>query len=152
MLQDGSSTCPATHKCVERDNPGVGLQHWDNIGMAILTQFELITLEGWSDVMYKTRNAHGGSPAYDLFFYLSVTFGSFFVLNLMIAVQFNFLDEAFSEIEESKRKEKEKHDEEMQENRKNVLAIEMENQKEEQEEGKEIDPPPNHNEELDVPP
>ena len=88
----------------------------------------------------------------DIFCVTCVVFGALFVLNLMIAVQFNFLDEAFSEIEESKRKEKEKHDEEMQENRKNVLAIEMENQKEEQEEGKEIDPPPNHNEELDMPP
>lgn len=55
--------------------------------------------------MYKVRNAHRGSVIYDIFFIASVVFGTFFVLNLMIAVQFNFLDEAFEEVEEQKRKE-----------------------------------------------
>jgi len=36
----------------------------------------------------------------DIFFILSVVFGAFFVLNLMIAVQFNFLNEAFEEVAE----------------------------------------------------
>ena len=87
---------------MERENPGVGMQHWDNIGMAVLTQFELITLEGWSDVMYKVRNAHGGDVYWDLFFIASVVFGAFFVLNLMIAVQFNYLDESFREVAEKR--------------------------------------------------
>ena len=84
----------------------MGLQNWDNIAMAVLTQFELITLEGWSDVMYKTRNAHGGAIMTDVFFILSVVFGAFFVLNLMIAVQFNFLDESFRDVAEQLEKEK----------------------------------------------
>ena len=66
----------------------------------MLTQFELITLEGWTDVMYKVRNASGGSMAMDLFFVASVVFGAFFVLNLMIAVQFNYLDESFKDCAE----------------------------------------------------
>lgn len=53
----------------------------------------IITLEGWTDVMYMVRQA-AGSPAYDFFFILCVIFGSFFVLNLMIAVQFSSLDTA----------------------------------------------------------
>ena len=59
----------------------------------------MITLEGWSDVMYKVRNANGGSVTLDLFFIISVVFGAFFVLNLMIAVQYNYLDDAMNEIE-----------------------------------------------------
>jgi hypothetical protein len=94
-----------SYTCVTRPNPGVNIHHWDNIGTAVLTQFELITLEGWSDVMYKVRAAHGGSIMYDLFFIASVVFGAFFVLNLMIAVQFNYLDDAFNEIEEQAKKE-----------------------------------------------
>ena len=47
--------------------------------------------------MYQVRNASGGAKLNDLFFYLSVILGAFFVLNLMIAVQFNFLNEAFEE-------------------------------------------------------
>ena len=38
-----------------------------------------------------------------------VVFGALFILNLMIAVQFNFLDEAFTEIDEQKKKEQQKH-------------------------------------------
>lgn len=101
-----SFSCPDTYECLIRDNPGVGLQNWDNIAMGVLTQFELITLEGWSDVMYKVRNAHNGAVISDVFFILSVVFGAFFVLNLMIAVQFNFLDESFRDVAEQQEKEK----------------------------------------------
>lgn len=101
-----SVTCPDSYVCLERENPGVGLQNWDNIFYAVLTQFELITLEGWSDVMYKVRNAKGGDRMQDIFFVLSVVFGAFFVLNLMIAVQFKFLDEAIHEVREQEAKDK----------------------------------------------
>ena len=66
----------------------------------------MITLEGWSDVMYKVRNAHGGGVSTDILFILYVVFGAFFVLNLMIAVQFNFLDESFRDVAEQQEKEK----------------------------------------------
>ena len=48
--------------------------------------------------MYKVRNANGGGKVSDVFFVFSVVFGAFFVLNLMIAVQFNYLDESFKEV------------------------------------------------------
>lgn len=103
---NASFTCPETHECLVRENPGVGLQNWDNIAMGVLTQFELITLEDWSSVMYKVRNAHNGAVITDLFFILSVVFGAFFVLNLMIAVQFNYLDESFRDVAEEQEKAK----------------------------------------------
>ncbi len=56
-----SFQCPDDYSCLIRENPGPGLQNWDNIAMAMLTQFELITLEGWTDTMYKVRNANDGS-------------------------------------------------------------------------------------------
>jgi len=48
--------------------------------------------------MYLIRQAES-SVAFDIFFVLVVVFGAFFVLNLMIAVQFTFLSSAFDEIE-----------------------------------------------------
>ena len=35
--KNASFTCPETHECVVRDNPGVGLQNWDNIAFGVLT-------------------------------------------------------------------------------------------------------------------
>ena len=95
-------SCKESYECMVRGNPDVGLDNWDNIFLSILTQFELITLEGWTDVMYKVRNASGGKRTLDIFFIISVVFGAFFVLNLMIAVQYNYLNQALTEIEEQK--------------------------------------------------
>lgn len=99
-------SCSVNFECFVRGNPGVGLSNWDNIFVSILTQFELITLEGWTEVMYKVRNAHGGSYVFDIFFILSVVFGAFFVLNLMITVQYDKLNRAMAEINEQKEKDR----------------------------------------------
>jgi hypothetical protein len=58
--------------------------------------FQIITLEGWTDMMYIMRDAMQ-TYAYDIFFFCTVLFGAFFVLNLMIAVQFTHLGAAFDE-------------------------------------------------------
>jgi hypothetical protein len=65
--------------------------------------FQIITLEGWTDMMYIMRDAMQ-TYAYDIFFFCTVLFGAFFVLNLMIAVQFTHLGAAFDE--EDKRQKK----------------------------------------------
>lgn len=46
--------------------------------------------------MYKVRKATG-TVAYDAFFVLVVIVGFYFVLNLMIAVQFSFMSKQFAE-------------------------------------------------------
>jgi hypothetical protein len=56
--------------------------------------FQVITLEGWTEMMYIVRDAEG-TYAYDFFFLACVIFGSFVILNLMIAVQASYLDQAF---------------------------------------------------------
>ena len=136
--------CPKGYKCVNVGNPEEGLNHFDNIIVALITAFEMITLEGWSGVMYQIRMSRGGfSVEGDIFCVACVVFGALFVLNLMIAVQFNFLDEAFNEIEMQKQKEKEKHEEEMRENRKNVEEIERDNELELQNQARnQLDLPP----------
>lgn len=50
---------------------------------------------------------------YDIFFVLCIVFGAFFVLNLMIAVQFNYLNTAFNEIDKKKELEQKKQKQEL---------------------------------------
>jgi len=72
-------------------NPDFEVTSFDNILKSVLNIFIIITLEGWTDVMYKIRSATG-SVAYDIFFILVVVIGAFFILNLMVAVQFSYLN------------------------------------------------------------
>lgn len=62
----------------------------------MLNIFQIITLEGWTSMMYIVRDAEN-TNIYDIFFLMCVLFGSYFVLNLMIAVQFTYLGDAFDE-------------------------------------------------------
>jgi voltage-gated sodium channel len=65
--------------------------HWRNLAYALLTLFRIVTLEDWTDVMYKAMEL---SPAYALYFVSFVVVGTFVVVNLFIAVVINNLDEA----------------------------------------------------------
>jgi hypothetical protein len=62
---------------------------FDNLPNSVLIVIEIITLEGWTDIMYAVRQANGGSQVYDAFFIILVVFGAFFVLNLVTASQFS---------------------------------------------------------------
>ena len=65
--------------------------NWGNLGMSLLTLFNVITLEGWTDVMAKAMETH--SMAW-LYFVSFVIVGTFVVINLFIAIIINNLDEA----------------------------------------------------------
>lgn len=65
--------------------------HWRDLGYAILTLFRIVTLEDWTDVMYKAMEL---SPYYGFYFVTFVVFGTFIVINLFMAVVINNLDEA----------------------------------------------------------
>ena len=71
--------------------------------ISIINIFQIITLEGWTDMMYIVRESEG-TIAFDFLFVACVLFGAFFVLNLMIAVQFTYLGAAFDE-EDRRQKE-----------------------------------------------
>jgi len=89
--------------CYEYGNPIEGTFSFDSILYSILNIFQIITLEGWTDMMYIVRAAERSNFT-DLLFVSCVLFGAFFVLNLMIAVQFTYLGEAFDE-EDRRQKE-----------------------------------------------
>ena len=65
--------------------------HWRNLAYSLLTLFRIVTLEDWTDVMYKAMEL---SPFYALYFVSFVVVGTFVVVNLFIAVVINNLDEA----------------------------------------------------------
>lgn len=37
------------------DGPNWGITNFDNFGLAMLTVFQCVTLEGWTDVLYSVR-------------------------------------------------------------------------------------------------
>ncbi len=65
--------------------------NWGSLGMALLTLFNVITLEGWTEVMSTAMKIH--SLAW-LYFVSFVIIGTFVVINLFIAIIINNLDEA----------------------------------------------------------
>ena len=65
--------------------------NWRNLGISLLTLFNVITLEGWTDVMAKAMETH---PLAWLYFVSFVIVGTFVVINLFIAIIINNLDEA----------------------------------------------------------
>ena len=69
-------------------------EHWRNLGISLLSLFRVVTLEDWTDIMYKAMEYHPLSWIYFLSF---VIFGTFVVINLFIAVVINNLDEAKQE-------------------------------------------------------
>lgn len=69
-------------------------EHWRNIGISLLTLFRIVTLEDWTDVMYKGMEL---APAAWIYFVSFVVFGTFVIINLFIAIVINNLDEAKAE-------------------------------------------------------
>ena len=49
----------------------------------------MFTMDGWADIMYLIRRAHN-SLYYDAFFITVIYVGAFFLMNLVIAVQFQY--------------------------------------------------------------
>ncbi|XP_050683561.1 voltage-dependent T-type calcium channel subunit alpha-1H-like [Leptidea sinapis] len=77
--------------CTQRgSNPFQGTISFDNIGLAWVAIFLVISLEGWTDIMYYVQDAHS---FWDwIYFVLLIVIGSFFMINLclvVIATQFS---------------------------------------------------------------
>uniref|UniRef100_A0AAX7SQP0 Voltage-dependent L-type calcium channel subunit alpha n=1 Tax=Astatotilapia calliptera TaxID=8154 RepID=A0AAX7SQP0_ASTCA len=65
--------------------PNGGITNFDNFFFAMLTVFQCITMEGWTDVLYWMNDAIGFELPW-VYFVSLVIFGSFFVLNLVLGV------------------------------------------------------------------
>ncbi|KAL1005661.1 hypothetical protein UPYG_G00061960 [Umbra pygmaea] len=65
-------------------NPHKGAISFDNIARAWIVIFQVITLEGWVEIMYYVMNAH--SFLNFIYFILLIIIGSFFMINLCLVV------------------------------------------------------------------
>ncbi|KAJ8923541.1 hypothetical protein NQ315_010119 [Exocentrus adspersus] len=65
--------------------PNDGITNFDNFGLSMLTVFQCITLEGWTDVLYNVQDASGRAYPW-LYFVSMVILGAFFVMNLILGV------------------------------------------------------------------
>jgi len=62
-----------------------GFTNFDDFLHAFVTTFQAITQEGWTDIMYFCVDGNGFVLA-EVFFGVLIVFGSFFVVNLLLAV------------------------------------------------------------------
>nr|CAH7712634.1 unnamed protein product [Callosobruchus chinensis] len=65
--------------------PNDGITNFDNFGLSMLTVFQCITLEGWTDVLYNIQDALGRTWQWS-YFVSMVILGAFFVMNLILGV------------------------------------------------------------------
>ena len=85
----GFVDCPQGNVClVSQLAPNDGITSFNNIGVAFLTIFVAMTLEGWVDVMYMLQDSTS-TVSSTVFFLLLVLIGSFFVLQLTMAIVSN---------------------------------------------------------------
>ncbi|XP_067630184.1 sodium channel protein 60E isoform X2 [Eurosta solidaginis] len=81
----GARHCPTDYTCLcVGENPNHGYTNFDNFMWSMLTTFQLITLDYWENV-YNMVLATSG-PMSVSFFTVVVFFGSFYLINLMLAV------------------------------------------------------------------
>ncbi|XP_071560299.1 voltage-dependent calcium channel type A subunit alpha-1 isoform X2 [Temnothorax nylanderi] len=83
----GAHVCNANiSTCLERwEGPNSGITSFDNIGFAMLTVFQCITMEGWTAILYWTNDAIGSTYNW-IYFIPLIVLGSFFMLNLVLGV------------------------------------------------------------------
>ena len=57
MIPTGAYTCqPNVSICLENwEGPNYGITSFDNIGFAMLTVFQCVTMEGWTPILYWVR-------------------------------------------------------------------------------------------------
>ena len=66
-------------------------ENWRNLGVSLLTLFNIITLEGWTEIMSTAMELNSLAWIYFVSF---VVLGTFVVINLFIAIIINNLDDA----------------------------------------------------------
>ncbi|XP_039311384.1 voltage-dependent calcium channel type A subunit alpha-1 isoform X7 [Solenopsis invicta] len=83
----GAHTCkPNISICMDHwEGPNSGITSFDNIGFAMLTVFQCITMEGWTAILYWTNDALGSRWNW-IYFIPLIVLGSFFMLNLVLGV------------------------------------------------------------------
>uniref|UniRef100_A0A8C4T5T1 Voltage-dependent P/Q-type calcium channel subunit alpha-1A n=1 Tax=Erpetoichthys calabaricus TaxID=27687 RepID=A0A8C4T5T1_ERPCA len=81
-----SRLCPNGTECRGYwTGPNYGITQFDNILFAVLTVFQCITMEGWTELLYYSNDASGSAWNW-LYFIPLIIIGSFFMLNLVLGV------------------------------------------------------------------
>ncbi|KXJ13131.1 Voltage-dependent P/Q-type calcium channel subunit alpha-1A [Exaiptasia diaphana] len=91
-LSTSGRPCPSNYTCKRNDivwpGPNKGITNFDNIFLSMLTVFQCITMEGWTDIMYHSYDARDyNNRLLTSTIYISlIMIGSFFMLNLVLGV------------------------------------------------------------------
>ncbi|KAL0820244.1 hypothetical protein ABMA28_006163 [Loxostege sticticalis] len=104
----GARHCPSTHTCLcVGPNPNHGYTNFDNFLWSMLTTFQLITLDYWENVYNMVLSSCG--PMSVSFFTVVVFFGSFYLINLMLAVVALSYEEESQITQEERKKDLNEH-------------------------------------------
>ena len=78
--------CDKGYECaLWLQGPNFGITTFDNVIFSMMTVFQCITMEGWTDILYYADDAIG--PRFNwIYFMMLVIIGSFFMLNLVLGV------------------------------------------------------------------
>ncbi len=79
-------------------NPNYGFTSFDNLGVAALTVFQVVSKEGWSPIMYYVMDVWSDWSV--VYFVIVIIFGGFFMIGLALAVIFS----KFSSTQEEEKK------------------------------------------------
>ncbi|XP_047507038.1 sodium channel protein 60E isoform X1 [Pieris napi] len=104
----GARHCPAGYTCLcVGPNPNHGYTNFDNFLWSMLTTFQLITLDYWENVYNMVLSSCG--PMSVSFFTVVVFFGSFYLINLMLAVVALSYEEESQITQEERKKDLNEH-------------------------------------------
>ncbi|CAK6965532.1 sodium channel%2C voltage-gated, type I like, alpha b isoform X5 [Scomber scombrus] len=103
----GAGLCPEGFVCLKTGrNPDYGYTSFDTFGWAFLSLFRLMTQDYWENLYQQTLRA-AGKP-YMVFFVLVIFLGSFYLVNLILAVvAMAYEEQNQATIEEAQQKEEE---------------------------------------------
>ncbi|XP_061925806.1 sodium channel, voltage-gated, type I-like, alpha isoform X1 [Entelurus aequoreus] len=101
--------CPEGFSCIKvGNNPDYGYTSFDSFGWAFLSLFRLMTQDYWENLYQQTLRASG--KPYMIFFVLVIFLGSFYLINLILAV----VAMAYEEQSQATMKEAQEKEEEFQ--------------------------------------
>ncbi|XP_053308837.1 sodium channel protein type 4 subunit alpha isoform X1 [Spea bombifrons] len=102
-----SGKCPESYTCIKTGrNPNYGYTSYDSFNWAFLSLFRLMTQDYWENLFQLTLRAAG--KTYMVFFVLVIFLGSFYLINLILAVvAMAYAEQNEATIQEALDKEKE---------------------------------------------
>uniref|UniRef100_A0A3Q3B7A0 Sodium channel protein n=1 Tax=Kryptolebias marmoratus TaxID=37003 RepID=A0A3Q3B7A0_KRYMA len=102
-----AGVCPHGYVCLKAGrNPNYGYTNYDTFGWAFLALFRLMTQDFWENLFQLTLRAAG--KTYMIFFVVVIFLGSFYLINLILAVvAMAYAEQNAATISEAKQKEEE---------------------------------------------